>query len=361
MKTNNISALLELGQSPWYDNISRELINNGDFQRLLKIGIKGVTSNPSIFEKAIKGSNVYDKTINDLAKAGKTTLEIYNSITIQDVQSVADLLIGVHKTTGGKDGYVSLEVLPEFSHNTAKTIENAKNLWNKVARPNLMIKVPGTQEGPEAIRTLTREGINVNVTLIFSMKHYEACAKAFIEGLKDRLRDGFVIDRVFSVASVFISRVDTALDRHLKDVKKEHLQGKIAVANAKKIYQRFKELFYGKEFTNLKRKGGNIQRVLWGSTGSKNPNYSDVKYVNELIGKDTINTLPHKTFKAFLDHGKPDLTIENNIEQETRNLRELQDIEIDLDKICDDIQEKGVEAFTDSFKTLMEAIKTKNK
>jgi len=359
MKTNNIAALLDLGQSPWYDNISRELINNGELQRLLDIGITGVTSNPSIFEKAINGSNVYDNNIKDLGKAGKTTIEIYDLITIQDIQLVADLLIRVYKKTGGRDGYVSLEVLPEFAHHTAKTIENAKRLWNEVARPNLMIKVPGTKEGPEAIRALTRIGINVNVTLLFSMRHYETCAKAYMEGLNDRLGDGGAIDKVFSVASVIISRVDTVVDQYLEDTKKERLQGKIAVANAKKIYQRFKELFYGKEFTDLKHNGGNIQRVLWGSTSPKNPDYSDVKYVNELIGKDTVNTLPHKTLKAFLDHGKPDLTIEQDLEQEARNLRELKDLKIDLNKICDNTQEKGVEAFADSFKKLIEAIKAK--
>ncbi len=360
MTTNNISTLLELGQSPWYDNISKELIDGGALQKLLDIGITGVTSNPSIFEKAINGSNVYDDKIKDLVKKGKKTPEVYDSITIQDVQSVADLLMAVYKKTGGKDGYVSLEVLPEFAYNTAKTIENAKRLWNEVAKPNLMIKVPGTQEGAEAIRALIREGINVNVTLLFSIRHYEACAKAYMEGLNDRLQEGVTIDKVFSVASVFISRVDTMVDKRLNDIKNEHIKGKIAITNAKIIYQRFKEMFFGKEFTDLKQNGGNIQRVLWGSTGSKNPDYSDVKYVNELIGKDTINTLPDKTLKAFLDHGNPELTIERDLEQGSRNLQELKDLKIDLNKICDDLQEKGVGAFANSFKKLIEAIQAKS-
>lgn len=358
METNKLMTLATLGQSPWYDNIDRKIIQNGELKRFFDLGITGVTSNPSIFEKAISGSSIYDETIQELAKKGRSPLEIYDIVTVQDVQSAADLLSSVYDKTQGKDGYVSLEVLPEYAHDPVKTIDNARKIHEQVARRNLMIKVPGTKEAPEAIQVLTAEGLNINVTLLFSLEHYEQCAMAYIEGLKDRLKDGHPVENICSVASVFVSRLDTAIDRVL-DHSNASLKGKIAVANAKMIYQSFKEVFYGEIFKDLRSKGANIQRVLWGSTSTKNPDYSDVKYVDELIGKDTVNTLPHKTLEALLDHATLKPTIEDNLDKEKAHLKELKSLGIELNKICDDIQEQGVDAFFNSFNYLIDAIVSK--
>jgi transaldolase len=359
MGMNNLMALAALGQSPWYDNIDRGLIQNGYLQKLLSLGVTGVTSNPSIFEKAINGSAVYDETIQALANAGTSPEQIYDVITVQDVQSAADLLSETYKKTRGRDGYVSLEVLPEYAHDPVKTIDHARRIHKEVARPNLMIKVPGTKEGPEAIRVLTREGINVNVTLLFSLEHYEGSARAYLDGLRERLGDGHALEDVFSVASVFVSRVDTNVDKRLEELEEDRLKGKIAVANAKMIYQRFKLLFFGQTFRELASQGAQIQRLLWGSTSTKNPDYVDVKYVDELIGKDSVNTLPHNTLEAFLDHGMPKLTIETDLNKEKRYLEQLKDLGIDLNEICDEIQKQGVDAFSDSFKQLIDAIRRK--
>ncbi len=356
MGKNNLVALGSLGQSPWYDNIDRRLIANGDLQRLFERGVTGVTSNPSIFEKAIKGSSVYNATIKDLARAGKAPQDIYETITAEDVQSAADLLFEIYESTQGADGYVSLEVLPEYAHDTAKTIDHARKIHKQVSRPNLMIKVPGTKKGLGAIRVLTSEGINVNVTLLFSLKHYEDSANAYIDGLRDRLKQGGRLEGVFSVASVFVSRVDSTVDKMLDEKGNTDLKGKTAVANVKMIYQRFREMFSDENFGELASKGAHTQRALWGSTSTKNPAYSDVKYVDELIGKDTINTLPHSTLEAFSDHGNPRLSIEENLEKDKEYLAQLTALGIDLDRVCEETQEQGVEAFSNSFRQLIDAI-----
>ena len=359
MEKNNLFALSTLGQSPWYDNIDRNIILNGELQKLIDLGIVGVTSNPSIFEKAISGSSVYDNAIKELAAQGQSPLDIYDTLTIEDVRSAADLLSGVYEQTRGRDGYVSLEVNPDYAHDMQKTIENARMLHQAVGRPNLMIKVPGTKEAPEAIRILTRERINVNVTLLFSLNHYQSAAGAYIAGLRDRLKDGKSLGSVCSVASVFISRTDTAVDKELGRQTHAELKGRAAVANAKMIYQKFKQLFYGEEFSDFRSAGACLQRVLWGSTSTKNPDYSDVKYVNALIGKDTINTLPHNTLEALLDHASVRLTIEEKLDEEKAVLEQLKTLKIDLNKLCDDIQDQGVEAFSTSFRQLIKAIEKK--
>lgn len=356
MASNNLTALAAMGQSPWYDNIDRRLIQNGQLQKLISLGVRGVTSNPSIFEKAVNGSAVYDETIQALARAGNSPEQIYDVITVQDVQSAADLLSETYNKTRGRDGYVSLEVLPKYAHDPAKTIDHARRIHKEVARPNLMIKVPGTKEGPEAITVLTREGINVNVTLLFSLQHYEASAMAYVDGLRERLRAGRALDDVCSVASVFVSRVDTKVDQRLDELKEEGLKGKIAVANAKMIYQRFRALFFDQTFGELASQGAQIQRVLWGSTSTKNPDYVDVKYVDELIGRDSINTLPHRTLEAFLDHGSAQLRIERDLNGEKAYLERLKDLGINLNTMCDEIQKEGVKVFSDAFDQLIDAI-----
>ena len=353
---NNLKTLLAVGQSPWYDNIDRRLIQNGELKRLFSLGVTGVTSNPSIFEKAVNGSSVYDSRIRELAERGMAPDEICHLITVQDIQSASDLLYDTYEASDGRDGYVSLEVDPDYAYDPARTIDHARKIHKDVARPNLMIKVPGTKDGYEAIKVLTRDGINVNITLLFSLRHYEASSQAYIDGIKERLGDGNSVERVCSVASVFVSRVDTKVDKMLEDLNIDSLKGRAAVANAKMIYQRFKELFYGGAFGDLASNGARVQRVLWGSTSTKDPAYSDVKYVDELIGKDTINTLPHSTLEAFLDHGSPRLTIEENLEQARQDLDLLQQKTIDLTKVCDEIQQEGVDAFSASFRKLVAAV-----
>ncbi|MCK4486056.1 MAG: transaldolase [Desulfobacterales bacterium] len=356
---NNLKTLLAVGQSPWYDNIDRRLIQNGELEKLFGLGITGVTSNPSIFEKAVNGSSVYDSRIRELAEVGKSPDEICHLITIQDIQSAADLLYDTYEATDGRDGYVSLEVDPDYAYDPERTIDHARRIHQDVARPNLMIKVPGTKESYQAIKVLIRDGINVNVTLLFSLRHYEVSSMAYIDGIRERLRDGNSVERVCSVASVFVSRVDTNIDEILEDLKIDSLKGKIAVANAKMIYQRFKELFHSGAFGNLASNGARVQRVLWGSTSTKNPAYSDLKYVDELIGKNTINTLPHSTLEAFLDHGTPRLTIEEDLDKVREDLDLLQQEGIDLNKICDEIQQEGVDAFSVSFRKLTDAVADK--
>ena len=358
LKTNTLFKLASLGQSPWYDNIDRRYIKNGHLAELFDNGILGVTSNPTIFEKAVRASDIYDAEIKKLSEEGKKPLEIYDILVARDIGDAADLLKSTYERTNHRDGYVSIEVLPEFAHDPKKTIEYAKKIFKIINRPNVMIKVPGTKEAPEAIRALIAEGINVNATLLFSVKHYELSANAYIDGLKERLKDGKDIKNVFSVASVFVSRVDTWIDKILDDLKNEDLKGKIAVSNIKMIYQKFKEIF-GDKFRSMKEKGGNIQRPLWASTSTKNRAYNDVKYVEELVGRDTINTIPPETINAFLDHGKPEITIEKDLDAAKSGLGKLKTLGVDIEKICQEIQDVGVESFQASFEKLIRSIEQK--
>ena len=359
LKTNTLQRLSQIGQSPWYDNIDRRFIKNGKLKELFDNGLLGVTSNPTIFEKAVSASSEYDTEIKNLAKEGKTVLEIYDILTREDISAAAELLSDIYKKTNHLDGYVSIEVLPEFAHDPRKTIQAAREIFKHINKPNVMIKVPGTKEGPEALRVLTEDGINVNVTLLFSVKHYEENALAYIEGLKDRLKEGKDVKGVFSVASVFVSRVDSKVDKMLENIKNDNLEGKAAVANSKMIYQKYKEIFESKEFQELRRKGANIQRVLWASTSTKNPAYNDVKYVEELIGPDSVNTIPPATIDAFLDHGKVELTVEKDLDKAKSDLTELRSLGIDIDKICQEIQDAGVDSFQASFDKLIHAVEQK--
>lgn len=353
---NALKTLYELGQSPWYDNIDRRLIITGELERIVKNGITGLTSNPTIFEKAVAASDIYGEQIGALAKKGKSAKEIYDEVTISDVRDAADLLRDVYIRTDRVDGYVSIEVYPEYAHDTGNTISYAKAIFERIGRDNIMIKIPGTKEGFEAVRALIKEGINVNVTLLFSLEQYENAAGAYIEGLKSRVRDGEIIDKVVSVASVFVSRIDTRIDKMLDNLKEDSLKGRAAVAHAKMIYQRFKELFGKGDFDSLKKRGAHMQRPLWASTSTKNPLYSDVKYVEELIGEDTINTIPHSTMDAFLGHGSPHLTIEEESNGAKDLLKRLNDLNIDINQVCQRIQDEGVDAFQRSFDKLIDTI-----
>ena len=383
---NPLIDVEKLGQSIWYDNIRRALIDSGDLAQKIgalpsgvtstlgqKVGgddLRGVTSNPTIFEKAITGSTDYDESMRRLVAEGKSVNEIYEALVIEDIQRAADLFKTVYDRTDRLDGYVSLEVSPLLAHNTGSTIAEAKRLWAELNRPNVMIKIPATPEGLPAIRQCIADGININITMIFAIENYEEVANAYISGLEDREAAGRPIDHVASVASVFVSRIDTAVDNQLEyrvrrsddeneKIKLSGLLGKTAIANAKMQYQRFKEIFSSERFVKLKAKGARVQRPLWASTGTKNPNYSDVYYVESLIGPDTVNTLPPATFTAFRDHGKVRLTIEENLDDASQTLATLADVGVDLDQVCHKLQEDGVKAFADSFESLMQSITSK--
>ena len=356
---SKIKQLNDEGQSIWLDYIRRNLLESGELEKLVREeGITGVTSNPSIFQKAITGSEEYDDDIRAQLKENPhaSPQDLYESIAVKDIQMAADVLRPVYDETDGKDGFVSLEVNPHLARDTAGTIEEAKRLWSRVDRPNLMIKVPATDEGIPAIEALIAEGINVNVTLMFSLDHYENVANAYIRGL-EKCEDP---SSVASVASFFISRVTRAVDGELDELDSDEaneLLGEIAIANAKKTYKRFEEIFYGDRFAELRDQGAYVQRVLWASTSTKNPNYSDVRYVEELIGPDTVNTVPPETLNAFRDHGSVrGSTIKEEVDRAEEQLEALDALGIDLDEITEHLQEKGVQKFADPFDDLMETL-----
>jgi transaldolase len=369
-ETNSLLKLRSVGQSPWCDSISRSLINELP-QRIAKDGLCGITSNPTIFEKAINGSLDYDKEIQSLAQAGMSTFGIYESLVVHDIQKTADQFGKLFEKSNKIDGFVSLEVSPHLAHNTQKTIEEGRHLWRLVARPNLMIKVPATPAGIPAVTQLISEGINVNVTLMFSINHYRQVAKAYMRGLESLDRTASFLP-VASVASFFVSRVDTVVDKLLCQLKEqasteivkntcEDLFGKAAIANTRLVYQEFKKIFSEKSFLNFKEKGFNVQRPLWASTSTKNPNYRDVLYVEELIGENTINTMPLDTMAAFRSHGRVTSTLENGLEDAIRTLSLLKDLGIDLDAVTLKLQEDGVKLFLNSFDNLISSIAKKRK
>ncbi len=358
---SKLHELFQLGQSVWYDNISRTLLDSGEMQALIDDGIVGVTSNPSIFEKSIAKSEDYDAAIRELALADNSTNEIYEALALADIGQTADLLKPVYDKTGGVDGYISLEVSPTLAHDTAGTIAEARRLFTALSRPNIMIKVPATPEGIPAIETLTAEGINVNVTLIFSLSSYEDVMDAYITGLEKRLAAGQPIDHVSSVASFFVSRVDTAVDKALDAKGNKELQGKIAIANAKIAYARFQQIFSGLRWQALAGNGARVQRPLWASTSTKNPNYPDTLYVDTLIGPDTVNTMPPATVDAFKDHGVVAVTLADGLEDAAGQLEALAQAGVDLDAITDQLQVEGVDAFANSFHSLMDSVENKRK
>jgi transaldolase/glucose-6-phosphate isomerase len=356
---SRLKNLSDLGQSIWYDYIRRFFITSGELKTLIEEGLRGVTSNPSIFEKAINGSSDYDETIRRLVVTKKSVEEIYEELVLDDISRAADLLQPVYKSTQGVDGYVSLEVSPTLAHDTKGTIAEARRLFKVLARPNVMIKVPATPAGIPAIEELVASGININVTLIFNLDHYRPVAEAYLKGLERRLADHGDISKVASVASFFISRVDTAVDQVLTSLENKDLQGKIAIANAKMAYDTFRQIFSGSRWEKLAAFGARVQRPLWASTGAKNPEYPDTLYVDQLIGPDTVNTLPPATFNAFREHGSVAQTLTEKIEEAETQLTQLEDLGIDLNSITQKLQEEGLQAFAESFKTLMASIRHK--
>lgn len=353
---SKLHELFQLGQSVWYDNISRAMLDSGEMQALIDDGVVGVTSNPSIFEKAIAKSSDYDREIRKLAQAGKSTNDIYEALALADIGRTADLLRPVYDKTNGQDGYVSLEVSPTLARDTAGTIAEARRLFAALNRPNIMIKVPATPEGIPAIETLTADGLNINVTLIFSLSSYEDVMNAYISGLEKRLAAGQAIDHISSVASFFVSRVDTAVDNALEAKGSRSLLGKIAVANAKVAYARFQQVFGDARWQSLAGKGARVQRPLWASTSTKNPDYPDTLYVDTLIGPDTVNTMPPATVVAFNDHGTAAVTLTDGVEDAAGQLGALAQAGVDLDAVTNQLQDDGVDAFAKSFESLMESI-----
>ncbi len=354
-----LQELARYGQSIWFDNISRDLLDSGGLQALVESGVVGVTSNPSIFEKAIAGSAEYDPALGALIAAQRSTMEMYEALVMEDIGRAADVLRPVYERTEGLDGYVSLEVDPTLADETEGTIAEARRLFAELGRPNVMIKVPATPAGFPAIETLIGEGINVNATLMFSLDHYEAVACAYLAGLETCSAAGGDLSKVASVASFFVSRVDTAVDRQLEKLGVHDLQGQIAIANAKLTYARFKEIFSGERWERLAAQGARVQRPLWASTGTKNPDYSDTLYVDTLIGPHTVNTVPPATLDAFVEHGRVSASLEQDLDQAQEQLSRLAQLGIDLDAITEELQVAGVEAFATAFRGLLSSIEKK--
>lgn len=356
-----LHELAELGQAIWLDYISRSLITSGELKELVDQGLRGVTSNPSIFEKAIAGSADYDEDLNRLIHDGRSVAEIYEDLAMADIRSAADILRPVYDKSGGADGFVSLEVNPSLAHDTEATIAEARRLFASLERPNVMIKVPATPAGIPAIESLIGEGININVTLIFSLEQYETVATAYIAGLEKLALSGGDLGKVASVASFFISRVDTAVDKALEEIGNTEIQGKIAIDNARIAYGRFRQIFSSERWQKLAAGSARVQRPLWASTSSKNPAYPDTLYVDNLIGFDTVNTLPPATLNDFLDHGTAAATVETDVDGARNRMAELAELGIDLDAVTNKVLDEGVAAFATSFEGLIAGIAEKRR
>jgi len=364
---NQLQQLLDAGQSVWLDNLRRSMFASGELRRMIENGLRGMTSNPTIFEKAIGAGNDYDEQLKQLVGSEKSAEALFWDLAIADIQQACDEFAPVFKSSGGNDGFVSLEVSPLLARDTQGTIAMAKDLWSRVARPNLMVKIPGTKEGLPAIEECIYEGVNINVTLIFSIDMYEKAARAYVKGLQRRVAENKPIDKIRSVNSVFVSRIDTAVDKLLHDriVKGEKLDsllGKTGVANLKLTYQKFKEVFLGEEFAPIKALGGAVQRPLWASTSTKDPHYPDLMYVESVVGSDTVNTMPPQTLDALLDHGTivPD-SVESDLSGANDVMRALRDAKISLFEVTEQLQTEGVTLFSDSFAALLGAIVYKQK
>jgi transaldolase len=375
MTTNHLLEIGNLGQSIWMDNLSRDIIESGELKTLMvEKGIRGITSNPAIFEKAIKGNAIYDAEIDKGIKAGKSVMEIYESLVFEDIRNACDIFKPVYEQTGGLDGYVSIEVPPTIAKDTESTVKEALRYYKAIDRENVMIKIPGTTEGLPAVERVIAHGINVNVTLLFSVKSYVETAWAYIKGLEARVNKGEDISKLASVASFFLSRIDSQIDdtvdAKLKGVtdlnhqaKLEKVKGKVAIANAKIAYQEYKKIIQSDRWKALSAKGANAQRLLWASTSTKNPAYSDVMYVDELIGPNTVNTLPPNTIDACADHCDVENRVETEVDQAYHLIESLNDpkINIDLDQVMDQLLVEGIDKFVKPFTSLMSSLEEKVK
>ena len=363
---NPLFRLHAYGQSIWLDSLSHRLLATGQLKRYIdEDSLTGVTANPSIFDKAISGSHDYDDAIRALSQQYSEAAKIYESLAIEDVQQAADLFRPVYDSTQGRDGFVSLEVSPLLANDTSGTIDEARRFWSMLNRPNVLIKVPGTVEGLPAIEQLTGEGMNINITLLFGLPRYREVAGAYVAGLDRLVRNGKPVNRVASVASFFLSRIDTMVDPMLEKIEKAGgeqgkiaagLKGEVAIASAKVAYQIYQDVFTGARFRSLAEQGARPQRLLWASTSTKNPAYSDVKYVDTLIGKDTVNTMPEETLAAYRDHGKPAPRLEENVDHAHQVLADLERIGISIDRITEQLEIEGVQKFIASLDQLYHTI-----
>ncbi|MCT7962319.1 transaldolase [Laspinema sp. D1] len=363
----------EYGQSIWMDNLNRDLIKSGELKTLIETrGLRGLTSNPSIFEKAIVGNAIYDSDIEAGIKANQSVEKIYESLVFEDIRNACDHFRAIYDETDGLDGYVSIEVPPNIALDAEKTLTEAKRYYGEIGRDNVMVKIPGTSQGLEAVEKVIAEGINVNITLLFSVDSYVETAWAYIRGLEARVNAGEDVSKISSVASFFISRIDVKVDeaideklKHATELQKkaqlEQIKGKVAIANAKIAYQKYKEIIQSDRWQALAAKGANPQRLLWASTSSKNPNYSDVIYVDELIGPDTVNTLPPATIEACADHCDVASRIETDVDEAYHLIENLPEFGIDLDQIMAELLDEGIDKFIQPFESLMSSLETKVK
>jgi transaldolase len=371
---NALMKLVDYGQSYWIDDLNRRMIRTGELQkRVSEEGLRGMTSNPAIFNKAISKSDDYDDQIRELAGQGLTTEQIYEALAVKDVQDACDIFRPVYEQSQGLDGYVSLEVSPYLARHTEETGKEARHLYQRVNRPNLFIKIPGTKEGLPAIEQMLYEGININITLLFSITRYEEVAKTYIKALQRRDAEGKDLSKIASVASFFVSRIDVLVDRLLKhrllpdreqnlDALPGKLLGTIAVSNAKMAYQSFKNIFESEQWQTLEAKGAKVQRPLWASTSTKTPEYSDVMYVEPFIGRHTVNTMPEETITAFADHGQAVAdSVEKDIDQDAKYLGQLKEVGIDLDCVTRQLEDEGIQKFIEPFKELIKSVAEKQK
>jgi len=374
MATNHLLEIKNYGQSIWMDNLTRDIIQSGELKDLVENkGICGITSNPAIFEKAISGNVIYDADIEAGIKAKLPTYKIYESLVFEDIRNACDILRPVYEASNGLDGYVSIEVPPTISHDTEATIKEARRYYQELKRENVMIKIPGTQEGLPAVEQVISEGINVNVTLLFSVQSYIEAAMAYMRGLEKRVAEGKDISKIASVASFFLSRIDSNIDAHIDaklkqgiddlntEARLREIKGKVAIANAKIAYQKYKEIIQTDRWKALSAKGAKVQRLLWASTSTKDPSYSDVMYVDELVGSDTVNTMPPTTIEACADHCDVQNRIETGVEEAQNLLESLKnpDININLDQVMDELLVEGIDKFVKPFQSLMESLEEK--
>jgi transaldolase len=369
MAANRLKALHDVGQSMWLDSIDRTMLHNGDLERRIREDfLTGMTSNPTIFQKALSGGDAYDEQLLS-AEEGLDPSQLFELVETTDVRDACDLFAGVFASTRGADGFVSIEVSPGVSHSADATVEEARRLWKTVNRPNVMVKVPGTEEGALAVRRLTAEGVNVNITLLFAIEAHARVIEAYFAGLEDRVRAGQPIDGISSVASFFVSRVDTEIDKRLDTLaanaiggekeRLEMLKGRAAIANAKLAYRLFTEKFSGARWDALKAKGARVQRPLWASTSTKNPKYRDVMYVEELIGPNTVDTMPPATIEAFRDHGDVQRTVNARVGAAEGLLKELEGVGISIREVTEKLLVDGIASFQKSFDELLAGIQTK--
>jgi len=371
---NHLLEIKDYGQSIWMDNLTRDLVQSGELKRMIDDrGLRGITSNPAIFEKAINGNKIYDADIDAGIQAGKSLLEIYESLIFEDIRNACDIFLPIYEESGGLDGYISIEVPPNIANDTEKTISEARRYYREIGRPNVMVKIPGTSAGLPAVEEAIADGINVNVTLLFSVQSYVNTAWAYIRGLERRVEKGEDISKIASVASFFLSRIDIKIDEMIdaklskgantleQEAKLKAIKGKVAIANAKIAYQEYKKIIADPRWLALKEKGANVQRLLWASTSTKNPEYSDVMYVDELIGADTVNTLPPNTIEACADHCDVAPRIDTDVDEAYSLIESLNDpdININLAQVMTELLEEGIDKFIQPFDSLMSSMQEK--